>query len=201
PSARTAPSVDSVSAERPHWRTDTSVSHSAPISSARCEIDLSPGTAMCPSSRATASTFIYDRGDEHVVALALEQLGGAACVVLAGDEQRQRAAAFGRDVLELPVLDVDPLRAERLGDSLEHARAVWDVQANVVERARVLVRDVEHAPSVLRRFADPPREEAGVALREGGLDLLDPPPVLGERLADRAGVVEEDVRPDARVRA
>ena len=33
------------------------------------------------------------------------------------------------------------------------------------------------------------------------LDLLDPPPVLLERRADRVGVVEVDVDPDARVRA
>ena len=33
-----------------------SPSQRAPISTARCEIDLSPGTSRCPTSRATGST-------------------------------------------------------------------------------------------------------------------------------------------------
>ena len=36
--------------------------------------------------------------------------------------------------------------------------------------------------------------------RERGLDLLDPPPVLGERRGERLPVLEEDVDPDPRVR-
>ena len=43
PSARTTPSVDSVSPERPQCETRVSPSASAPIRRARCEIDLSPG--------------------------------------------------------------------------------------------------------------------------------------------------------------
>ena len=42
---------------------------------------------------------------------------------------------------------------------------------------------------------------ARVALRERRLDLLEPATVLGERVADRIRVVEEDVDPDPRVRA
>ena len=44
------------------------------------------------------------------------------------------------------------------------------------------------------------RKPASLAV-ERGLDLLDPAAVLGERLADRGRVVEEDVDPDPRVRA
>src|SRR4051794_16645593 len=183
PSARTAASVDSVSPLRPHWRTSTSVSQSAPIRSERCEIDLSPGTAMWPSSRARGSTLINHRRDEDVIALALEQLGGAARVLLARDEQRQGAAALGREMLELEVLDVDPLGAECLRDPLQNARPVGDVHAHLVQRARVVVGDVEHAAAVLRRLADPAREKPRIALGKRGLDLLDPAAVLGERLA------------------
>ena len=44
-------------------------------------------------------------------------------------------------------------------------------------------------------------EEAGVAALERRLELLDPAAVLAERGLERVGVVEEDVDPDARVRA
>ena len=71
------------------------------------------------------------------VALRLEQVGGAAGLVVAGDEDRQDAAALGREVAELEVLDVDPLRAERLRDPGEHARPVGDVHAEPLELARV----------------------------------------------------------------
>ena len=51
PSARTAAIVDSVSAERPKPSTSVSPSAIAPTRTARCEIDLSPGTAMSPAQR------------------------------------------------------------------------------------------------------------------------------------------------------
>ena len=50
PSARTAETVASVSADRPKPRTSVSPSPIAPSSTARCEIDLSPGTATWPVS-------------------------------------------------------------------------------------------------------------------------------------------------------
>ena len=56
PSARTAAIVASVSAERPKPEIRVSPSQSAPIRTARWEIDLSPGTARCPTSRGTGST-------------------------------------------------------------------------------------------------------------------------------------------------
>ena len=56
PSARTAAIVASVSAERPKPEIRVSPSQIAPISTDRCEIDLSPGTATCPTSRGTGST-------------------------------------------------------------------------------------------------------------------------------------------------
>ena len=56
-----------------------------------------------------------------------------ARLALARDEHRQRAAALGRHVVELEVLDVDPLGAERLEDPGEHARPVGDVDPEPVE--------------------------------------------------------------------
>ena len=56
PRARTAAIVASVSAERPKPVTCVSPSQIAPISTERCEIDLSPGTATWPTSRGTGST-------------------------------------------------------------------------------------------------------------------------------------------------
>ena len=48
---------------------------------------------------------------------------------------------------------------------------------------------------------DPAGEEAGVGGRERVLELLHAAAVLGERGGERLGVLEEDVDPDARVRA
>ena len=56
PSERIARTVASVSAERPKPWTRVSPSASAPSSTARCEIDLSPGTATCPTSAAAGSS-------------------------------------------------------------------------------------------------------------------------------------------------
>src|SRR5262245_35182328 len=58
PSVRTASTVDCVSPERPKPRTCVSPSQIAPISTARCEIDLSPGTAMCPTSAVAGATLV-----------------------------------------------------------------------------------------------------------------------------------------------
>src|SRR5262249_61572717 len=66
--------------------------------------------------RLPASLFAEDGRDHHAVTLRLQKVGGPAGLVLARDQQRQRAAAFRRHVVELEVLDVDPLGAERLGD-------------------------------------------------------------------------------------
>ena len=52
-----------------------------------------------PESRHYRLLGIEHRRDDDAVALALEQLGGAARLALARDEQRQRAAELGRDVL------------------------------------------------------------------------------------------------------
>ena len=104
-------------------------------------------------------------------------------------------------MLQVEVLDVDPLRAERLGDPGEHAGPVGHVHAQPLQRAGVGVRGLEQPAPVRRRLADPAREEAGVAGRERGLELLDAAPVLGERRGERGAVLEEDVDPDARVRA
>src|SRR5205085_12443573 len=109
PTARATAIADSVSAARPNPRIRLSPSASAPSSTARCEIPFTPGTAIAPRTAAAGSTFIEHRRDDHPVALALEQVGGALRLALARDEHRQRPAALRRHVLELEVLDVDPL--------------------------------------------------------------------------------------------
>src|SRR6476646_10506289 len=70
-----------------------------------------------------------------------------------------------------------------------------------MQRARIRVLPLEHAAAVGRGLSDPAREVAGVALLQRRLHLLDAPAVLRERAADRLCIVEEDVDPDARVRA
>ena len=50
-----------------------------------------------------------------------------------------------------------------------------------LERAGVRVGLLEQAAAVSGRLADPAGEEARVALLERPLELLDAPPVLGER--------------------
>ncbi len=56
PSDRTASTPACVSPERPKPCTSDSPSQSAPIRTARCEMDLSPGTMTCPTSEAAGST-------------------------------------------------------------------------------------------------------------------------------------------------
>src|SRR5690348_8590585 len=114
-----------------------SPSATAPTRSARWLIDLSPGTAKWPSSAAAGSISIDHRRDDDAVALALEEGGAAVGGVLARDEQGQRPAALGRDVMHLEVLDVDALCAERLRDRGEDTRSIRDVHAEAVERAGV----------------------------------------------------------------
>ncbi len=121
--------------------------------------------------------------------------------MLPADEDRERAAALGREVLHLEVLDVDPLRAERLEDPGQDARPVGDVDAQPLQRARVVVGRREQAPAVAARLGDPAGEEARVAGGERCLELLDPAAVLAERGDERVTVVEEDVHPDAWVGA
>ena len=55
---------------------------------------------------------------------------------------------------------------------------------SALQLARVGVLAVEHPAPVLRRLADPTREEARVALLERRLDLLDAAAMLCELLAD-----------------
>src|SRR5882724_1199841 len=103
-------------------------------------------------------------------------------------------------MLQLEVLDVDPLRAEGLRDPCENAGTVGYVHAEPLQHARLLVRIRKHAAPVVGRLADPAREEPGVALRERTLDLLDPPAMLGERGRESLGIVEKDVDPDPWIR-
>ena len=88
-------------------------------------------------------------------------------------------------MLEVEVGDVDPLRAERLEDPGEDARTVRDVDTNAVQRARVLVRGLEHLEPVAARLPDPARHKAGIAFGESGLELLDATAMLGQRRRQR----------------
>ena len=139
--------------------------------------------------------------DVDVVALCAEDGGGPVGRLLARDQQCEGAAALARDVVELEVLDVDPLRAERLHDRGEDPRPVGDVHLHAEELGRLLERVAQELLALRRGLADPAREEARVAALERRLELLDPAAVLGERGAELRRVVEEDVHPDARVRA
>src|SRR6266511_4070516 len=97
------------------------------------------------------------------------------------------------------VLDVDPLRPERLHDRGEDSRTVCDVHLHAEELRRLLERVAQKLLSLRRRLPDPTREEAGVAALERGLELLDAAAMLGERCAQLRRVLEEDVDPDARI--
>ena len=59
---------------------------------------------------------VEDGREDDAVALTLEQAHRLRRVVLTRHEHRQRAAAFGRKMLEFEVGDADPLGAERLED-------------------------------------------------------------------------------------
>ena len=144
---------------------------------------------------------IVQHGHDDTVALPLEDVGRAHRLLLARDEDRQRAAALRREVLQVEVGDVDSLRAERLRDACDHARPVRDVHAEALQLARVVVGRLEQAPPVAGRLADPPREKAGVARGQRGFELLDAATVLRQGLGHRVPVLEEDVDPDPRVGA
>ena len=230
PSARTASTVDFVSAERPKPRTCVSPSASAPMSTARCEIDLSPGTARCPTNDPAGSTRVtsashpsrgvrHQSGDRASCPDAGAMPGAArlrhthdtmsdtgtrhsrtgetttwypcASRILAARSASSAPPTSSvsvpprsrRQVLQLEVLDVDALRAERLRDPGEDSRPVGHVHAQPLQHSRLLVGVGKHAPPVVGRLADPARKEARVTGRERLLDLLDAPPVLGERRA------------------
>ena len=144
-----------------------------------------------------------DRRDDDRVALRLEQRRAALRPRLAGDEDRERAAALGRHVEQVEVLDVDPLRPERLRDPREHARAGREcAPAASCSVAGIGIRLGQQPPPVLRRLADPARQVAGVGLVERASRA--PRRGAGARRARAralVGVLEEDVDPDPRVRA
>ena len=75
------------------------------------------------------------------------------------------------------------------------------MDAELLQLAGVGVGINQHPAAVAGRLADPAREKAGVPGIEGALELLDQPAVLGQRLAERGRVLEEDVDPDPRVRS
>ena len=130
----------------PSARPASRPSESAPTSSARCEIDLSPGTAMWPSSRATGSTLIEHRRDDDAVALALEQRGGAARLarspvtssVSVPPRSGEMCWSSKSSMLIRSAPSACVIPAKTPGP-------VGDVDAHAVERARVGVGAVEHA--------------------------------------------------------
>src|ERR687895_2702908 len=139
--------------------------------------------------RASRSRVEYRR-DDDAVALGLEYARGERGLGLPGDQHGQRPPSLGREVLQLEVLHVDPLGAERLEDSGENPRAVRDVYAEPVQGARVLVCRVEHPAAMRGRLADPARKRARVAGGERSFELLDAAAVLAECGAERRSVVE-----------
>ena len=161
PSARTASIVDLGVAPSGRSRaTRVSPSEIAPSRTRTVRDRLVAGDGEWPSSEAAGSTLIADApaDDDDAVALRLEQRRPrAAPRPRPSTSTRQRAAALGRDVVQLEVLDVDPLGAERLRDPGEHARAVGHVHADALQRARVGVGALEHAAPVAR----PPRRSSG----------------------------------------
>ena len=103
---------------------------------------------------------------------------------------------------QLEVLDVDAGRAERLRDAREHARLVRDAHADPVQLRRVgAVRVLEHARARGRRLADPGLDRVALAVAQRALDLGELGAQLGQGGGDEIAVVDEDVRPDGRVRA
>ena len=107
----------------------------------------------------------------------------------------------GEKCAKFEVLDVDPLGAERLCDPGEDAGPVGDVDAQALELARLGEPARQHPLPVPGGFGDPAGQEARVARRKRGLELLDAAAVVGERRLQLVGVVEEDVHPDPRVGA
>ena len=104
-------------------------------------------------------------------------------------------------MLQVELLDVDPRRAERLRDPRQDARPVGDVHAEPLEGPGVAVRLGEQPPAVPRGLGDPAGQEAAVPRGERALELLDPPAMLPERAEHGLAIREEDVDPDAWVRA
>ena len=104
-------------------------------------------------------------------------------------------------MLELEVLDVDPLGAERLEDAGKDARSVGDVHAQPVEGAGVVVR----RSSIRRRLplASPIQRARKPASPAASADSSCSTRRRCSASAAREGVaiLEEDVDPDPRVRA
>ena len=126
---------------------------------------MSPGTARSPRSK-TAGLDLHraysssKAGDTMTrVALRLEQGSRPPGLVLAGHEHGERAAPLGRHVLELEVLDVDLLGAERLRDARENAGPVGHVHADALKRADVVVGLVQQRAAGCR----PPRRSSARA--------------------------------------
>ena len=172
---------------------------------ARWQIHLTPGTASAPRERARPARRASLRrspAPRRRRSPAPRAAPRRARPRPRRRRGRERAAALGREVLQLEVLDVDPLRAERLEDPGEHARPVGDVDAQPLQRAGVLVGGRRACRRRLPPASPIQRARKPASPRcERRLELLDPAPVLGERGGERLAVLEEDVDPDPRVRA
>src|SRR5207249_2893083 len=130
--------------------------------------------------------------------LAAEELARLCGVVGSCDEDDEDAAVLRRDVAELEVLDVDLRRAENLRDARKNPGAVGDADTDAVQLCRLgLVRERLEPLARRGRGGDrglelvPPRDGEGVERRakrrEGVVELV--------------AVLDEDVRPERRVRA
>ena len=154
----TAASVDSVSPERPKPRIARLAVGRARRAAARgARSTCRPARAMWPSSAARrlnlhrAPPRRRRRSPGSRAASAARRASPSPVTSSVSVPPRS-----GETCCELEVLDVDPLRAERLRDPREHARPVGDVDAHALQLARVGVRALEHPAAV----AAPPRRSS-----------------------------------------
>src|SRR4051794_11777066 len=204
PIDRKASTVASVSAEAPNPVTVTRSSLGAPPIPARWLMDLSPGTLSPPTSAPAGATCsrssLIDSGRrDRPVALRVQQCHDPLRLRLAGDRDHHGAAAVGRHVVQLEVLDVDALSPQRLRYARQHARPVGHVDAHPVQvLRRGRVGHLQQAAAMARRLGDPARHEPGILPLERPGQGVDAAAVVTQAVEQRGALVREDVHPDAR---
>ncbi len=105
-------------------------------------------------------------------------------------------------MVQLEVLDVDALGAQRLRDPRQDSGPVGHVHAHAIELLGLgRVRGLQQPPAVAGGLGDPARHKPCVLALQRAHQLIDPAVMLAQSVQQRAAVVEEDVHPDARVRA
>ena len=175
----------------------------APRSTARWEIDLSPGTAMCPTRRVSGSTLIRRSRARRRRRSPAPRAGVAA---------RSASSSPATMTVSVPPRSVERWSISKSSTLIRSAPSAWKMPASTPGRSGRCTRSRCSAPgspcavasmrrrlpaaSAIQRASWPPSSAV-----ERRLELLDPAAVLAERGHDRLAVVEEDVDPDPRVRA